>query len=174
MRTPAPITAPSSITAVGWMTAVLSITNITSQECHFRGRAIQIQCRSSELPFISAIDYMGLYWRLPIGHRNALSRRANSNVNDFASVSIHFAGSVFRRPSGPLPYRWLSESSSSVTGRRNRAGDGRRNGASRNGVKRRFERAQECGFLPDLATAFSLLPGIGLGLRKLSPSITTR
>lgn len=42
------------------------------------------------------------------------------------------------------------------------------------GVKRRFERTQECGFLPDLATAFSLLPGIGLGLRKLSPSITTR
>lgn len=42
------------------------------------------------------------------------------------------------------------------------------------GVKRRFERAQECGFLPDLATAFSLLLGIGLGLRKLSPSITTR
>ncbi|ACC75965.1 hypothetical protein Bphy_6958 (plasmid) [Paraburkholderia phymatum STM815] len=61
-----------------------------------------------------------------------------------------------------------------VTGRRNRAGDGRRNGAGRNGVKRRFERAQECGFLPGLATAFSLFPGIGLGLRKLSPSITTR
>jgi GT2 family glycosyltransferase len=42
------------------------------------------------------------------------------------------------------------------------------------GVKRRFERAQECGLLPGLASAFSLFPGIGLGLRKLSPSITTR
>ncbi|KGC09991.1 multiubiquitin family protein [Burkholderia gladioli] len=42
------------------------------------------------------------------------------------------------------------------------------------GVKRGFERPQECGFLPDLATAFSLFSGIGLGLRKLSPSITMR
>lgn len=61
-----------------------------------------------------------------------------------------------------------------VTGRRNDAGDGRRNGASRNGVKRGFERFQDCGFLPFLATAFSPLSGIGLGLRKLSPSMTTR
>ena len=40
--------------------------------------------------------------------------------------------------------------------------------------KRDFEGTQECGFLPDFATAFSPFSGIGLGLRKLSPSITTR
>ena len=40
--------------------------------------------------------------------------------------------------------------------------------------KRDFEGTQECVFLPDFATAFSLFSGIGLGLRKLSPSITTR
>ena len=40
--------------------------------------------------------------------------------------------------------------------------------------KRDFEGVQECGFLPDLATAFSPFSGIGLGLRKLSPSMTTR
>ncbi|MGF6969660.1 hypothetical protein OKW43_006755 [Paraburkholderia sp. WC7.3g] len=40
--------------------------------------------------------------------------------------------------------------------------------------KRDFEGTQECGFLPDFATVFSLFSGIGLGLRKLSPSITTR
>jgi hypothetical protein len=42
------------------------------------------------------------------------------------------------------------------------------------GVKRGFERPQECGFLLDFATAFSPFSGIGLGLRKLSPSITMR
>ena len=40
--------------------------------------------------------------------------------------------------------------------------------------KRDFEGTQECVFLPDFAMAFSLFSGIGLGLRKLSPSITTR
>lgn len=44
----------------------------------------------------------------------------------------------------------------------------------RSGVKRRFERPQECGFLLDFATAFSPFSGIGLGLRKLSPSMTMR
>lgn len=41
-------------------------------------------------------------------------------------------------------------------------------------VKRGFERPQECGFLLDFATAFSPFSGIGLGLRKLSPSMTMR
>ncbi|MGF6979995.1 hypothetical protein QFZ94_008512 [Paraburkholderia sp. JPY465] len=40
--------------------------------------------------------------------------------------------------------------------------------------KRDFEGTQECVFLPDFATAFSLFSGIGFGLRKLSPSMTTR
>ncbi len=40
--------------------------------------------------------------------------------------------------------------------------------------KRDFEGTQECGFLPDFATRFSLFSGMGLGLRKLSPSMTTR
>jgi DNA end-binding protein Ku len=44
----------------------------------------------------------------------------------------------------------------------------------RSGVKRRFERPQECGFLLDFATAVSPFSGIGLGLRKLSPSMTMR
>ncbi|MGF6735720.1 hypothetical protein OKW50_007893 [Paraburkholderia youngii] len=30
-------------------------------------------------------------------------------------------------------------------------------------IERRFERVQECGFLPDLATAFSPFSGIGFG-----------
>jgi hypothetical protein len=38
--------------------------------------------------------------------------------------------------------------------------------------KRDFEGTQECVFLPDFATAFSLFSGIGFGLRKLSPSMT--
>ena len=42
------------------------------------------------------------------------------------------------------------------------------------GVKRGFERPQECGFLLDFATAVSPFSGIGLGLRKLSPSMTMR
>ena len=42
------------------------------------------------------------------------------------------------------------------------------------GPKREFERSQECGFLPDFATAVSPFSGIGLGLRKLSPSMTMR
>ena len=44
----------------------------------------------------------------------------------------------------------------------------------RSGVKRRFERPQEGGFLLDFATAVSPFSGIGLGLRKLSPSMTMR
>jgi hypothetical protein len=40
--------------------------------------------------------------------------------------------------------------------------------------KRDFEGIQECGFLPDFATAFSLFSGMGFGLRKLSPSMTMR
>ena len=40
--------------------------------------------------------------------------------------------------------------------------------------KRNFECVQECGFLPDFAMTFSPLSGIGLGLRKLSPSRTIR
>ncbi len=40
--------------------------------------------------------------------------------------------------------------------------------------KRNFECFQECGFLPDFAMTFSPLSGIGLGLRKLSPSRTIR
>ena len=73
-----------------------------------------------------------------------------------------------------LTFESTESSIATVTGRRNGAGDGRRNGASRSGVKRGFERFQDCGFLPFLATAFSPLSGIGLGLRKLSPSMTTR
>jgi hypothetical protein len=42
------------------------------------------------------------------------------------------------------------------------------------GVKRGFERPQECGFLLDFAMAVSPFSGIGLGLRKLSPSMTMR
>ncbi len=61
-----------------------------------------------------------------------------------------------------------------VTDRRKGAGDDRRNGARGGGVKRGFERPKECDFLLDFATAFSPFSGIGLGLRKLSPSMTMR
>ncbi|UXU86126.1 hypothetical protein [Burkholderia sp. S-53] len=61
-----------------------------------------------------------------------------------------------------------------VTDRRKGAGDDRRNGASRTGVKRGFERFQGCGFLPFLATVFWGRSGMGFGARRLSPSSTSR
>ncbi|WP_412524152.1 TniQ family protein [Burkholderia sp. S-53] len=143
-----------------------------------QSRGFYVERRYNIAPFVTRCPFHGDY--LSILGDGVESELASFRWKETQSDAVRRNAQRFARETQSLlEGRGVTRSMcchrlKAVTDRRKGAGDDRRNGASRTGVKRGFERFQGCGFLPFLATVFWGRSGMGFGARRLSPSSTSR